>query len=155
MSTVLEYKYGKPETRPSNITNPNGYGAMCKHLIALLSNKSWIKQVASTLQQWIVDEIDWVRDFLKVSEDEFKLPDEYARSLGKHGAMKKFWDKQPDEELHEEEQDEDNAESNEDAPETDKNDETTNDTSNEKTTLNNQTNMPKALRDNNEELEEK
>lgn len=123
MATQFEYKYGKPETRPSDITNPDGYGAMCKHLIALLSNKSWISQVASTLQQWIIDEIDWVRDFLKMSEEEFKLPDEYARYLGKHGAMKKFWDKQPDEE----EQDTDTDEENEDSDSDIENDEATND----------------------------
>lgn len=122
MATQFEYKYGKPENRPSNITNPDGYGAMCKHLIALLSNKSWISQVASTLQQWIIDEIDWVRDFLKMSEEEFKLPDEYARYLGKHGAMKKFWDKQPDEE-----QDTDVDETNEDSDSDNENDEPIND----------------------------
>lgn len=126
MATQFEYKYGKPETRPSNITNPDGYGAMCKHLIALLSNKSWVSQVASTLQQWIIDEIEWVRDFLKMSEEEFKLPDEYARYLGKHGAMKKFWDKQPDEEP-DEEQDTDSDETNEDSDSDNENEETTND----------------------------
>lgn len=127
----------------------------CKHLIALLSNKSWVKQVASTLQQWIVDEIEWVRQFLKVSEEDFKLPDEYARYLGKHGAMKKTWDKIAPEE---EEPQKDNEETNEDTPETEETDETTNDTPEEKTTLNNQTNMPKAFRNNNqddEDLEEK
>ncbi len=154
MASVLEYKYGKPENRPSNITNPNGYGAMCKHLISLLSNKSWVKQVASTLQQWIVDEIDWVRDFLKVSEEDFQLPDEYARQLGKHGAMKKFWDKTPD--VDEADSEEDIDDSNEDAPETEENNEETNDTP-DTNNLNNQSNMPKAFRDNNsnEELEEK
>lgn len=122
MATQFEYKYGKPENRPSNITNPDGYGAMCKHLIAILSNKSWVSQVASTLQQWIIDEIDWVRDFLKMSEEEFKLPDEYARYLGKHGAMKKFWDKQPNEE-----QDTDIDETNEDSDSDNENDEPIND----------------------------
>lgn len=122
MATQFEYKYGKPENRPSNITNPGGYGAVCKHLIALLSNKSWVSQVASTLQQWIIDEIEWVRDFLKMSEEEFKLPDEYARYLGKHGAMKKFWDKQPDNE----EQDTDNDEANEDSDSDNENEDTTN-----------------------------
>lgn len=156
MATVLEYKYGKPENRPSNITNPNGYGAMCKHLISLLSNKSWVKQVATTLQQWIIDEIDWVRDFLKVSEEDFQLPDEYARYIGKHGAMKKVWDKIPDAEENAEEPEDDTEDTNEDALETDENNEATNGTP-EKQTMNNQTNMPKSLRNNNqdEELEEK
>lgn len=156
MASVLEYKYGKPENRPSNITNPNGYGAMCKHLISLLSNKSWVKQVATTLQQWIVDEIDWVRDFLKVTEEDFQLPDEYARQLGKHGAMKKFWGKTPDSEEDIDEQEDDTEETNEDGDTDNKNNEATNDTP-EESNLNNQTNMPKAFRDNksDEELEEK
>lgn len=161
MASVLEYKYGKPENRPSNITNPDGYGAMCKHLIALLSNKSWVKQVASTLQQWIIDEIDWVRKFLKVEEEDFQLPDEYARQLGRHGAMKKFWDKQPDLEQEEEPQ-EDNDETNEVGDSDTETEETTNDTpeteeQEEIPTLDNDANMPKALRDkqDGEELEEK
>lgn len=159
MASVLEYKYGKPETRESKITNPDGYGAMCKHLIALLSNKSWVKQVATTLQQWIIDEIDWVRDFLKVEEEDFKLPDEYARQLGKHGAMKKFWDKQPDIEIEEEPQ-ENTDETNEDSDSDIENNEATNDIPEEDKeeipTLDNKANMPKSMRDNNdEELEEK
>lgn len=175
MSTVLGYKYGKPENRPSNITNPNAYGALCKHLISLLSNKSWVKQVASTLQQWIIDEIDWVRKYLNVKEEDFKLPDEYARQLGRHGAMKKFWDKQPDtdntdstENTENEDTENDNVDNNEPdnkddgadssevAPETNNSEETTNNTPDEKSTLNNQTNMPKTFRGNSdEELEEK
>lgn len=161
MASVLEYKYGKPENRPSNITNPDGYGAMCKHLIALLSNKSWVKQVASTLQQWIIDEIDWVRKFLKVEEEDFQIPDEYARQLGRHGAMKKFWDKQPDLEQEEEPQ-EDTDETNEVGDSDTETEEPTNDTpeteeQEEIPTLDNDANMPKALRDNqdDEELEEK
>lgn len=172
MATVLEYKYGKPENRPSNITNPNAYGALCKHLISLLSNKSWVKQVASTLQQWIIDEIDWVRKYLNVKEEDFKLPDEYARQLGRHGAMKKFWDKQPDTDNKDNTENEDTendnvdnnepdnkddgADSSEVAPETNNSEETTNNTPDEKSTLNNQTNMPKTFRGNSdEELEEK
>lgn len=156
MSTVLGYKYGRPENRPSNITNPNGYGAMCKHLIALLSNKSWVKQVASTLQQWIIENIDWVRSFLKVKEEDFKLPDEYARYLGRHGAMKKAWDKMPDTETEEEPQ-EDTEDSNEVGGSGEENNEETNDTPEEKPTLNNQTNMPKNMRNSQDEedLEEK
>lgn len=142
MATILDYNYGKPENRPSNITNPNGYGALCKHLISLLSNKSWVKQVASTLQQWIVDNIEWVRDFLKVKEEDFQLPDEYARYLGKHGALKKTFDKLPNEE--DEEEQEDSADSNEVEKSDTENDEETNDTHDEE------------IQDNqDEELEEK
>lgn len=30
-ATQLGYKYGKPENRPANITNPHNYGSICKH----------------------------------------------------------------------------------------------------------------------------
>lgn len=164
-ATEWGYKYGKPETRPAKIRNPEGYGAMCKHLIALLSNKSWVKQVASTLNDWIIDEIDWVRSFLKVTEEEFQVPDEYARYIGKHGALKKAFDKIPEED---EEQSDNNEESEKETNEVDdsdiKNNKTTNDIGEEDTiekpTLNNQANMPKAFRNDNkdnsdDELEEK
>lgn len=104
-ATVLGYKYGKPETREAKITNPHNYGSACKHLIAMLSNKQWIEQVASTVTDWVVENVEWVREFLQVTEDEFKVPDEYARYIGKHGAMKKAWDKIPDKDTEKEEQD--------------------------------------------------
>lgn len=70
-ATKYGYKYGKPETRPSKITNPDDkLGAMCKHLSALLSNKKWITKMASTLNSFIKENIDKIRDFLGVSEDE-------------------------------------------------------------------------------------
>lgn len=42
-----DYKYGKPETRPANITNPNNKGSTCKHILAALVRPSqWLKYVA-------------------------------------------------------------------------------------------------------------
>lgn len=73
-ATKYGYKYGKPETRPSKITNPNDkLGAMCKHLDALLGNKKWVTKVASTFNSFIKENEDKVRKALGVSEDEFKI----------------------------------------------------------------------------------
>lgn len=71
-ATKLKYKYGKPETRPSNITNPdNNIGSMCKHLTALLANKKWLVKAASVVNEAIKANVDEVRKKLGVSEDEF------------------------------------------------------------------------------------
>lgn len=124
-ATQWGYKYGRPETRPSKITNPNGYGSMCKHLISMLSNKEWLKQVSSTLNNWIIENVEWVRQFLNVSEEDFKLPDETARELGRHGAYAKFIDKNfPEDE-------EENSEEKEDDEELEEIDDTDNDNNNE------------------------
>lgn len=122
-ATVLGYKYGKPETREAKITNPHNYGSACKHIIAMLSNKQWIEQVASTVTDWVVENVEWVREFLQVTEDEFKVPDEYARYIGKHGAMKKAWDKIPDKDTEKEEQEQDQEMDQEEQPEEDIQDE--------------------------------
>lgn len=53
-ATVNGYKYGTPETRPSDITNPDdALGATCKHLDLLLSNKRWLVKAASVVNSFI------------------------------------------------------------------------------------------------------
>lgn len=45
---------GDPETRPSNITNPNdSLGSACKHILLILNNNSWIIKVASVINNYI------------------------------------------------------------------------------------------------------
>ena len=45
---------GDPETRPSNITNPDDtLGSACKHVLLVLSNTSWILKVASTIFNYV------------------------------------------------------------------------------------------------------
>ena len=92
-ATKYGYKFGKPEKRPSKITNPDDeLGAMCKHLNALLSNKKWITKMASTLNQFIKENIDKIREFLGVSEDDFtaakpsRIPkgSKFNKSTGKY-----------------------------------------------------------------------
>ena len=45
---------GDPETRPSDITNPeDNLGSACKHVLLVLSNTSWLLKVASTIYNYI------------------------------------------------------------------------------------------------------
>ena len=46
-ATLNDYKYGSPERRPANITNPNNKGSVCKHIaVALVRPSQWLKYVA-------------------------------------------------------------------------------------------------------------
>lgn len=119
-ATEWGYKYGKPETRPADIRNPDGFGALCKHLTALLSNKKWLQQVTGTLMDWLVKNIDVVNKELNVKEgQELTLPNELARQNAKSAFYSKlFKDKEePEEELEDtdnENQEENNEEELED-----------------------------------------
>lgn len=112
-ATEWGYKYGKPETRPAKITNPSGYGALCKHLISLLGNKRWLQQVTGTFMDWIVKRIDEINRFLRVKEgQELTLPNELARQNAKSAFYSKlFKDKleEPEEDEEQEEEVEDNV----------------------------------------------
>ena len=45
---------GEPETRPSDITNPDDtLGSACKHVLLVLSNTSWLLKVGSTILNYI------------------------------------------------------------------------------------------------------
>lgn len=84
-ASVWEYKYGRQETRPANIRNPNGYGALCKHLTAVLSNKKWLQQVTGTVMDWCVKNIDKINEYLKLDKEDtvLTLPNELARQNAK------------------------------------------------------------------------
>lgn len=52
--TKLKTSSGDPETRPSNITNPNNsLGSSCKHVLLVLSNTKWLLKVASTIFNYV------------------------------------------------------------------------------------------------------
>lgn len=84
-ATEWGYKYGKPETRSADIRNPNGFGALCKHLTAMLSNKKWLQQVTSTVMDWCEKNIDKINEFLKLTneDEQLTLPNELARQNAK------------------------------------------------------------------------
>lgn len=83
VATQNDYKYGKPQTIPAPITNPNDdIGSTCKHLSLLLSNKQWVVKAASVVNAFIkaypekaahylYDESEIVND-----EDEVEVTDE-------------------------------------------------------------------------------
>lgn len=53
ISTQQDYNSGKPENRPSNITNPNDtLGAGCKHINSVLSNINWVKATARVINNY-------------------------------------------------------------------------------------------------------
>lgn len=96
-------KYGKQETRPAKITNPNDYGYSCKHLISMLSNKKWLQQSSGTLMNFLEERIDDVNKFLRrPMDDQLTLPNELARRNARKGFYTKlFKDRLKDEEDNE------------------------------------------------------
>ena len=53
-ATKDRYNAGKPELRPSDITNPeNNLGAGCKHTMLVLSNLRWAMKVATVINNYI------------------------------------------------------------------------------------------------------
>lgn len=113
MATKMGYKYGKPEKRKAEITNPNDYGSMCKHLISMLGNKKWIRQVTGTFMDFLVERIEEVNRYLRVKPgEELTLPNELARQNAKKGYYSKLF-KQTDEKEAEEEVEEESNNSEE------------------------------------------
>lgn len=72
-ATKNGYKYGPPENRPSDITNPDDtLGATCKHLDMLLSNKRWLVKAASVVNAFIKTYPDKAANYLY---DTYSAPD--------------------------------------------------------------------------------
>lgn len=96
-------KYGKQETRPAKITNPNDFGFLCKHQISVLSNKKWLQQSSGTLMNFLEERIDDVNKFLRrPMDDQLTLPNELARRNARKGFYTKlFKDRLEDEEDNE------------------------------------------------------
>ena len=147
-ATQLDYKYGKPENRPADITNPHNYGSSCKHLISLLSNKKWLQQVTGTIMDWVVKNIDKVNEFLRPKEGmELTLPNELARRNAKLGFYSKlFKDKLEDEP---EEEVEDNVDNNNDTDNSNDNNDNVEDSKD-----NNQNNSNNINNDNSDDLDD-
>jgi hypothetical protein len=53
-ATVTDINSGEPESRPSDITNPNNTkGPGCKHALLVLSNNTWLIKVSSVIHNYI------------------------------------------------------------------------------------------------------
>ncbi|WP_299994592.1 hypothetical protein [uncultured Clostridium sp.] len=83
------YKYGKKEMRPADVRNPNDdKGSFCKHLLSVLSNKSWMTKVATTVNDWLqMKDVYEIRELLHY--DEANMPSDISRDLGKMSADSK------------------------------------------------------------------
>lgn len=69
-------------------------GALCKHLSAVLSNKRWLQQITSRFVDWLVENIDEVNNYLRLSGDKvLTVPDEEARRRGKTATYNKLADR--------------------------------------------------------------
>ena len=93
MATQLGYKYGEPQNERNKYhrTNKENYGSMCKHLVALLSNKRWLQQITSRFVDWLIENIDEVNKYLRLPEDKMlTVPDVNARLRGKQSQYSKF-----------------------------------------------------------------
>ena len=76
-ATQNGYKYGSPETRPSDITNPDdAIGSTCKHLDLLLSNKRWLVKAASVVNSFIKAYPDKAAKYLYDEDEIVKDPEE-------------------------------------------------------------------------------
>lgn len=52
--TVKDINSGTPESRPSDITNPDdSLGSACKHTLLVLNNNAWIIKVASVINNYV------------------------------------------------------------------------------------------------------
>lgn len=92
VATQHGYKYGKPENRPSRITNPNdNKGAMCKHLTMLLANKRWMVKLASIVNDFVKANIEEIREKYKVPEEDFfiNVSGRPSRNTGRNTNMTK------------------------------------------------------------------
>lgn len=93
MATQLGYKYGEPQNERNKYhkTNKENYGALCKHLTALLSNKRWLQQITTRFVDWLIENIDEVNKYLRLSGDrQLTVPDAEARVRGKQSQYSKF-----------------------------------------------------------------
>lgn len=77
-ATKFGYKYGDSENRPAKITNPYNRGGVCKHLAALLANKTWMIKISSEINRFIRSNYDEILDKLGYAHDEV-----IARSAGR------------------------------------------------------------------------
>lgn len=68
-STKGKYNGGRPELRPSKITNPNDTkGAGCKHVLNVLGNLDWAMKLATSINNYI----SYIKD---------KYPDKYEQII--------------------------------------------------------------------------
>lgn len=79
-ATKNKYNAGKKENREAKITNPqDNLGAACKHILNVLNNAEWIKQLSSVINNYI----NYCKDNLEYNYSRFIFPKLYGMSYDK------------------------------------------------------------------------
>lgn len=79
-ATKQSYNAGKEEKREAKITNPkDALGAACKHILCVLNNAEWIKQISSVINNYI----NYCRDNMEYNYSRFIFPKIYGMSYTK------------------------------------------------------------------------
>lgn len=74
------YIYGERETRPANKTNPRDTkGSLCKHLIRVLSNYSWLSFLSGVVYRYLKNHVDELAKAFSIPD----LEDYFARDYNK------------------------------------------------------------------------
>ena len=74
-ATQQGFKSGSREDRPANITNPlNNKGACCKHILAVINNAMWIRNVASV----IVNYANYAKEHMEYNYSRYIFPNIYG-----------------------------------------------------------------------------
>lgn len=79
-ATKQGYNADDPETREAKITNPkDSLGAGCKHILCALNNASWLKKIASVINNYIA----YCKDEMEYNYSRFIFPKVYGMAYDK------------------------------------------------------------------------
>lgn len=79
-ATKQGYNAGESETREAKITNPNNtLGAACKHVLTVLNNAQWVKQISSVINNYI----NYCKDNMEYNYSKFIFPKLYGMNYEK------------------------------------------------------------------------
>lgn len=79
-ATKNKYNAGEAESREAKITNPmNDLGAACKHILNVLNNAEWIKQISSVINNYV----NYCKDNMEYNYSRFIFPKLYGITYDK------------------------------------------------------------------------
>lgn len=79
-ATKNNYNAGDAENREAKITNPNdNLGSACKHILNVLNNAEWIKQVSSVINNYV----NYCKDKMEYNYSRFIFPKIYGMTYEK------------------------------------------------------------------------
>jgi len=79
-ATKNKYNAGEDENREAKITNPNNdLGTACKHVLCVLNNAGWIKQISSVINNYV----NYCKDNMEHNYSRFIFPKIYGMTYNK------------------------------------------------------------------------